>query len=84
MTSLSGHGFLRKLGTLGREEIRVKVSLYIEKLSSAGHRDVEELTYYGLAYLRDPPRKSRSSLFGLLRSHKRMKRRCLRMGNGLR
>ena len=24
----------------------------LEKLSSAGHRDVEELTYYGLAYLR--------------------------------
>ena len=37
---------------LGREEIRVKVGLYLEKLSSAGHRDVEELTYYGLAYLR--------------------------------
>lgn len=42
------NGFLR----LGREEIRVKVGLYLEKLSSAGHRDVEELTYYGLAYLR--------------------------------
>jgi hypothetical protein len=24
----------------------------LEKLASAGHRDVEELTYYGLAYLR--------------------------------
>ena len=36
----------------GREDIRVKVGQYLEKLASAGHRDVEELTYYGLAYLR--------------------------------
>ena len=36
----------------GREEIRVKVGQYLEKLASAGHRDVEDLTYYGLAYLR--------------------------------
>ena len=36
----------------GREEIRVKVGQYLEKLSSAGHRDNEELTHYGLAYLR--------------------------------
>ena len=34
---------------VGREEIRVKVGQYLEKLSSAGHRDIEELTYYGLA-----------------------------------
>ena len=37
---------------LGLEEIRVKVGQYLEKLSSAGHRDADELTYYGLAYLR--------------------------------
>jgi len=36
----------------GREDIRVKVGQYLEKLASAGQRDVEELTYYGLAYLR--------------------------------
>src|SRR6478672_4109152 len=36
----------------GREDIRAKVGQYLEKLASAGHRDVEELTYYGLAYLR--------------------------------
>ena len=36
----------------GREDIRVKVGQYLEKLASAGHRDVEELTYYCLAYLR--------------------------------
>jgi hypothetical protein len=37
---------------LEREEIRVKVGQYLEKLSCAGHRDVEALTYFGLAYLR--------------------------------
>jgi hypothetical protein len=37
---------------LEREEIRVKVSQYLEKLSSAGHSGTEELAYYGLAYLR--------------------------------
>ena len=36
----------------GREDIRAKVGQYLEKLASTGHRDVEELTYYGLAYLR--------------------------------
>jgi hypothetical protein len=36
----------------GREEIRVKVGQYLEKLSSSGYSDVEELTFYGLAYLR--------------------------------
>ena len=36
----------------GREEIRAKVGQYLEKLSSAGRRDIEELTNYGLAYLR--------------------------------
>jgi hypothetical protein len=36
----------------GREDMRTKVGQYLEKLASAGHRDVEELTYYGLAYLR--------------------------------
>jgi hypothetical protein len=37
---------------LGRSEIRTKISQYLEKLSSAGHGDAEELTFYGLAYLR--------------------------------
>jgi hypothetical protein len=32
--------------------IRAKISQYLEKLSSAGHGDAEELTFYGLAYLR--------------------------------
>jgi len=43
---------LPALEHLGREEIRVKVGQYLEKLSSAGHSDPEELTFYGLAYLR--------------------------------
>lgn len=37
---------------LGIEEIRVKVGQYLEKLSSAGHFDPEELIFYGFAYLR--------------------------------
>ena len=37
---------------LERKDSRIKVGQYLEKLASAGHRDVEELTYYGLAYLR--------------------------------
>jgi hypothetical protein len=37
---------------LGREEIRVKVGQYLEKLSSAGHSDAEELAFFGLTYLR--------------------------------
>jgi hypothetical protein len=40
------------LERLGRDEIRVKVGQYLEKLSSAGHGDTEELAFYGLAYLR--------------------------------
>ena len=52
---------LPALERFGREEIRVKVGQYLEKLSSAGHSDAEELTVFGLAYLRilhkdpDPP-----------------------------
>jgi hypothetical protein len=40
------------LECLRREEIRMKVGQYLEKLSSAGHSGTEELTYYGMAYLR--------------------------------
>ena len=36
---------------LERKDVRIMVSQYLDKLASAGHRDVEELTYYGLAYL---------------------------------
>jgi hypothetical protein len=42
---------LPALERLGREEIRAKVGQYLAKLSSAGHSDAEELTFYGLAYL---------------------------------
>jgi hypothetical protein len=43
---------LPALEHLEREEIRVKVSQYLAKLSSAGHSGTEELAFYGLAYLR--------------------------------
>jgi hypothetical protein len=35
-----------------REEIKAKVSTYIATLSSAGQRDPDRLTEYGLAYVR--------------------------------
>ena len=35
-----------------REEIRTKVSQYLAKLSSATNSNDEQLTFYGLAYLR--------------------------------
>lgn len=34
-------------------EFKVRLSNYIAKLSSAGNSDPEELTVYGLAYLRE-------------------------------
>jgi translation elongation factor EF-1beta len=43
---------LPALEHLGRDEIRAKVGQYLEKLSSAGHSDTEELAFFGLAYLR--------------------------------
>jgi hypothetical protein len=43
---------LSAIELLGVEEIRVKVGQYLEMLSSAGHSDSEELTFYGLTYLR--------------------------------
>ena len=43
---------LPTLEHLEREQIRVKVSQYLAKLSSAGHSGTEDLAFYGLAYLR--------------------------------
>ena len=43
---------LPALEHLEREEIRVKVSQYLAKLSSAGYSGTEELAFDGLAYLR--------------------------------
>ena len=56
----------------GREDIRVKVGQYLEKLASAGQRDVEELTYWPSLSAHPSPR-SRSPLFKLL-SRLRQKR----------
>jgi hypothetical protein len=43
---------LPALEPMGREEIRMKVSQYLTKLSSAANFNDEELAFYGLAYLR--------------------------------
>jgi hypothetical protein len=40
------------LNGLRREELRARVGSYIATLSSAGQRDVNQLTEFGLAYLR--------------------------------
>jgi hypothetical protein len=50
---MASYANLPAIEGLGREEIRVKVGQYLETLSSAGHRNADELTYYGLAYLRN-------------------------------
>lgn len=49
---IASYGNLPAIERSGLEEIRLKVGQYLEMLSSAGHRDEKELTFYGLAYLR--------------------------------
>jgi hypothetical protein len=49
---MASYGNLSALERLEREEVRQKVGQYLAKLSSAGHSDAEELTFFGLAYLR--------------------------------
>jgi hypothetical protein len=49
---LDSYGDLPALEHIDRDQIRTKVGEYLAKLSSAGHGDPEQLTYYGLAYLR--------------------------------
>ena len=46
------YGNVPALERLGREEVRTKIGQYLATLSSAGRSDAEELTFYGLAYLR--------------------------------
>jgi hypothetical protein len=41
------------LANENHEEIRAKICNYIATLSSAGRNDVDQLTEYGLAYLRE-------------------------------
>jgi hypothetical protein len=49
---MASYGSMSALEPLGHEELRAKVSQYLAKLSSAGHSNVEEVAFYGLAYLR--------------------------------
>jgi hypothetical protein len=49
---IASYEILPAIERSGLEEIRLKVGQYLEMLSSAGHRDEKELTFYGLAYLR--------------------------------
>jgi hypothetical protein len=42
---------MRPLDAERVSDSRLKITKYIESLSTAGHRDAEQLAIYGLAYL---------------------------------
>ena len=48
---LNASQLMRPLGEERISDSRRKITKYIESLSTAGHRDAEQLTIYGLAYL---------------------------------
>jgi hypothetical protein len=48
---LSTYQSMRPLDTERAADSRQKITRYIETLASAGQRDAEQLTIYGLAYL---------------------------------
>jgi hypothetical protein len=48
---LNTYQSLHPLDTEGAADSRQKISRYVEALTSAGQRDTEQLTIYGLAYL---------------------------------
>ena len=48
---LSTYQSMRPLDAERTADSRQKISRYIESLGSAGQRDAEQLTIYGLAYL---------------------------------
>jgi glycerol-3-phosphate dehydrogenase len=48
---LSTYQSMRPLDSERAADSRQKISRYIETLASAGQRDAEQLTIYGLAYL---------------------------------
>jgi hypothetical protein len=48
---LSTYQSMRPLDAVRAADSRQKISRYIETLASAGQRDAEQLTIYGLAYL---------------------------------
>ena len=47
-------------------DLRQKISRYIETLASAGQRDAEQLTIYGLAYLTELQPGARSPVYRVL------------------
>jgi hypothetical protein len=50
---LSTYQLMRPLDAERAADSRQKISRYIETLASAGQRDAEQLTIYGLAYLKE-------------------------------
>jgi hypothetical protein len=49
---MNSHEIELILDSQSREEIKAKINNYVAMLSSAGQRDANRLTEYGLAYLR--------------------------------
>src|SRR5258707_7705672 len=50
---LNAYQLMRPLDAERVSDSRLKITKYIESLSTAGHRDAEQLTIYGLAYLKE-------------------------------
>ena len=50
---LNAYQLMRPLDAERVSDSRLKITKYIESLSTAGHRDAERLTIYGLAYLKE-------------------------------
>jgi len=50
---LNAYQLTRRLDAERVSDSRLKITKYIESLSTAGLRDAEQLTIYGLAYLKE-------------------------------
>ena len=50
---LNAYQLMRPLDAERVSDSRLKITKYIESLSTAGLRDAEQLTIYGLAYLKE-------------------------------
>ena len=50
---LNAYQLMRPLDAERVSDSRLKITKYIESLLTDGHRDAEQLTIYGLAYLKE-------------------------------
>ena len=63
---LNTYQSMRPLDTERAADSRQKIARYIETLASAGQRDAEQLTIYGLAYLTELQEGQESSVHRVL------------------